>query len=145
MLRRKFPLISIHIIFMKNFTHSINLTKDSESIWNLWTDVPNWKNWDTAIKESSLDWEFSVGTYGTIVPEKWPKIQFQIVEIEKWVSFANISKLPLCTLYFFHTYDGTTLTHGIEFRWFLAPLFAKLLWSTISGDIVHALENIKNS
>jgi hypothetical protein len=56
-----------------HFSHTDSTTAISDKIWQVWTDVPNWKQWDKGLKEAQLDGQFLIGTKGRLVPDKGPK------------------------------------------------------------------------
>ncbi|MEL7427607.1 MAG: polyketide cyclase, partial [Bacteroidota bacterium] len=42
----------------KHFWYSLPTTASAEQIWQVWTDVPNWKNWDTGLQDATLEGDF---------------------------------------------------------------------------------------
>ena len=76
--------------------------KASEAkIWQVLTDVANWKEWIGGIEYSIIDGNFENGTLITIKNIKAPKATNTLRDIVVNESFTLQSKLPLCTM------DGT--------------------------------------
>ena len=46
-----------------HFSHTDSTTVISDKIWQIWIDVPNWKQWDKGLKGAVLKGEFTVGTW----------------------------------------------------------------------------------
>lgn len=75
-MKQLFPIISILFAMATNaqqtnyhFSHTDSASATSDKIWEVWTDVPNWKRWDRGLKEAILDGEFIVGTKGKLIPD----------------------------------------------------------------------------
>ena len=43
-----------------HFSHTDSTSVSSDKIWQVWTDVPNWKQWDKGLKEVTLNGAFIV-------------------------------------------------------------------------------------
>jgi uncharacterized protein YneF (UPF0154 family) len=73
--------------------------KASEAkIWQVLTDVENWKEWIGSIEYSIIDASFENGTLITIKNIKAPKATNTLRDIVVNESFTLQSKLPLCTM-----------------------------------------------
>ena len=88
------------------------------SLWALWQDVDNWKDWDDSLAASTLSGEFGAGSTGTLQPKGAPHaLPFTLLEVIPLKSFSNESALPGATLHFAHqleqTESGTLVTHQI--------------------------------
>ena len=76
--------------------------KASEAkIWQVLTDVDNWKEWIGGIEYSTIQGSFEDGTLITIKNIKAPKATNILKDIIVNKSFTLQSKLPFCTM------DGT--------------------------------------
>jgi hypothetical protein len=73
-----------------------------ETIWKLWTNVPQWPEWDHDIEWAQLDGEFKLGQTGTLKPKNGGPVKFKTVECTPFKSFSDESKLFLATLRFDH-------------------------------------------
>ena len=73
--------------------------KASEAkIWQVLTDVKNWKEWIGGIEYSTINGSFENGTLITIKNIKAPKATNTLKDIVVNKSFILQSKLPLCTM-----------------------------------------------
>jgi hypothetical protein len=44
-----------------------------DKIWQLWTDVENWKKWDDSVEYSNINGKFENGIFGTLKSVNGPK------------------------------------------------------------------------
>ena len=80
-------------------TESSMECKASEAkIWQILTDVENWKDWIGGIEYSTIDGSFENGTLITIKNIKAPKATNVLKDIVVNKSFTLQSKMPLCTM-----------------------------------------------
>jgi hypothetical protein len=77
-----------------HFSHSVTTTATPERIWELWTDVANWKRWDTGLKEASLEGSFREGAKGGLIPDKGPAAKFKIVDVRQGESYKLKTRIP---------------------------------------------------
>ena len=48
------------------FDHTLTTTAPRATLWEVWTDVPNWPDWDTEMSRASLDGAFAEGATGSV-------------------------------------------------------------------------------
>jgi hypothetical protein len=119
------------------FKYSIETTASKETIWRLWSDVKNWKKYDTILEFSYLenDTEFAAGAIGYVKAKDAPKTKFELIEVNTPISFVESLKLPLFSSLelkrYFETNDNgkTTFTHEIGFK---GP-FRWLMYAVVAG------------
>ncbi len=120
---------------------AMETTASKETIWSLWEDVENWKQFDTLLEYSYLDEgdSFELGARGAVKAKDSPKTRFEITAIEHGKSFTETLKLPLyqrieLLRYFLEGEgegedDNTVFVHEVRFRgrlkWFSHYLAAK--------------------
>lgn len=84
---------------LKNYTlrHSVTTTAQPETIWQLWQDVENWKQFDTLLEYSHLDTDkqFQTGATGVIKARGNRKTYFQLLDVKPGVSFTEKLYVPL--------------------------------------------------
>jgi hypothetical protein len=104
------------------FSHTATTLAPPERVWHLWTDVPNWHEWDTGLKTAQLNGPFAAGTSGTLVPLKGLPAHFILTEVIPGQSYTIQTRLPLGSLYVrrvLRVENGQTLfTHNV---WFSGP------------------------
>ena len=117
-----------------------------ETIWQIWSDVANWKVWDTQVESSMLNGAFTVGSRGTLKPKGGPKSAFTLIDVQPGKTFSDRTQLPLATLDFIHevvpTPTGTQITHRIRLSGPLAPLFARLMGNNLRQGTQDAVQKL---
>ena len=76
---------------------TLNTKAKPETIWKLWEDVDNWKDYDTILQYSYLkdEAELAVGAIWYVKAEGAPKTKFEIIQVDSGNSFNESLKLPL--------------------------------------------------
>ncbi|MFD1792691.1 hypothetical protein ACFSE0_13800 [Ochrobactrum teleogrylli] len=109
----------------------------------------HWPTWDSELEWVILHGPFVEGTKGTMKPRQGPKVTFELVKVVPNESFVDRARLPLTTLDFGHYYfpsdnagSEAMITHTVEFRGFLAPLFGRLIGRNIKLHLRSAMEKL---
>lgn len=130
-----------------HFSHTDSTTTASEKIWAVWTDVPNWKQWDKGLKEAVLEGDFAVGTKGKLVPDKGPKSRFIISQFEPNKSYTFKTKIPLGWLVVqrkMEVKEGKTFfTHDVEFTGILKKIMGNKLGKNYRAMLPNVLAEVK--
>jgi hypothetical protein len=130
-----------------HFSHTDSTISSSDKIWQVWTDVPNWKQWDKGLKEANLEGEFKVGTKGKLVPDKGPKSNFVISELIPNKSYTFKTKIPFGWLIIKRTLEvkegRTFFTHDVEFTGFLKKILGNKLGKNYRAMLPGVLTEIK--
>ena len=131
----------------QHFWNTIETFATPETIWKIWTDVPNWKDWDKELKSAELDGLFAKGVKGKLIPQKGKKAKFKIVAFEKGKSYTFKTNLPLGSLFVKRTLEvkngRTYFTHEVWFKGLTKGIFAKLLGNDFRKALPIVMENIK--
>ena len=131
----------------KHFWYSMETVAPPEAIWSIWMDVPNWKNWDTGLKDASIEGEVKLDAKGTILSLEGRSSKFKVVEFTKGKSYTYKTRLPLGSLYvkrFLQTANGkTTFTHEVWFKGLTGGIFAKAFGGKFRNMLPDVLESIK--
>lgn len=129
------------------FSHTDSTTVASDKIWQVCTDVPNWKQWDKGLKEAVLKGKFIVGTKGKLIPDKRPKSKFVISELETNKSYTFKTKIPFGWLIIkkrLEVNDGKTFfTHDVEFTGLLKKILGKRPGKYYRAMLPSVLSKIK--
>jgi len=104
--------------------YSLETTASPNSIWRLWSDVENWKKFDTLLEYSYLDegHKFELGATGVIKADGASKTRFELTEVTPGVSFTETLYVPLyqrieLKRYFEKSDAGKTIfTHEVVFK-----------------------------
>ncbi len=131
----------------KHFWYSMETSASPEQIWAIWTDVKNWKNWDTGLKDAFMEDEFQLGKKGKIISLEGRKSKFKVVEFKEGFSYTIKTKLPLGSLYvkrYLNTENNkTTFTHEVWFKGLTRGIFAKAFGGNFRKMLPEVLQNIK--
>ena len=121
-------------------THTI-VTKaaSKEQMWKLFSDVNNWKNWDSGIDFAQLEGNFEAGNYFILKPKGGPKIKIELVETIKNKTFTDLTRFPLAKMWGVHLFeecsDGLKISTTMKIKGPLAFLWRKL----VAEKIVNGL------
>jgi carbon monoxide dehydrogenase subunit G len=128
-----------------SFTIAVDATK--EKVWETLIDVTNWKNWDTELKSSQLNGDFTVGAKGTLMLRKGPKLDFHISEIVPNETYTFKTKMPLGYLEIKRTVieDNRKILFNddIQFTGISKRFFGLLLGGGFRKVLPEVMENLK--
>ena len=131
----------------KHFWYSLETTASPEAIWQIWTDVPNWKDWDTGLKDASITGAFELEAKGQIISLEGRKSRFEVVEFIEGQSYTYKTKLPLGSLYvkrYLTEEKGKTVfTHEVWFKGLTGAIFAKAFGEKFRNMLPDVLGRIK--
>ena len=130
---------------------SVETSASKHTIWRLWTDVENWKKFDTILEYSHLvdDAGFTQGAVGYLKARGAPKTKFELIEVKESESFIESLKTPLYQTielqrYFEVNENGnTTFTHEVNFKGGLRHIMYALLAGTFKKELRHVMSNLK--
>ena len=125
---------------------TIPTTATAEQVWALWSRPDEWNKWDEGNEWVKLDGMFATGAKGYFKPVGGPKVKFVILEASPQRSFKDRSFLPLTHLDFIHIYtpnpgsaQGGHITHRVEMRGWLTPLFSRVIGRDIQKTLPDTL------
>jgi hypothetical protein len=131
----------------RHFSHTVTTTARPETIWDIWTDVPNWHQWDTGLKAATLNGTFAPGARGRLIPDKGPTSKFVITEVQSPASYVFYTKLPLGKLYVKRSWqvnNGVTeFTHEVWFKGVSKGLFGRVLGKKYRAILPDVMQKIK--
>lgn len=114
-----------------HFSHTLLTSAPPEAIWRVWTDVPNWKQWDKGLREARLEGSFAVGATGELIPDKGPVSKFTITHLVPGESYTFQTKVPGGWLIIERRLEGqqegTQFTHEVQFTGPMRGLLGLLL------------------
>lgn len=132
----------------KHFSYSLESTASPEAIWEIWTDVAQWKNWDSGLKDAKLSSsDFGLGAKGFIYSLEGRKSRFKIVDYEEGLSYTFKTNLPLGGLYvkrYLEQSGGNTkFTHEVWFKGITAGIFSRMFGEDFRKMLPEVLEKIR--
>jgi hypothetical protein len=131
----------------KHFWHRVETSAPPQKIWQIWTDVKNWNQWDTGLKQAEIKEHFALNSSGIVTSLENRQSKFTIVTYEEGKSYTFRTKLPLGSLYvrrFLETIDGKTyFTHEVWFSGMTGGIFAKQFGRKFREMLPSVMESIK--
>jgi Polyketide cyclase / dehydrase and lipid transport len=141
------PFLGISQKTPLQFKHTEYTTASPASIWKIWTDVPNWKQWDDGLKEATLRGAWAVGAKGKLTPDKGPKAKFFIDSLDEGKSYTFKTRIPFGFLVITRTLttenERTAFTHEVSFTGLLKKPFDRSLGKRYQGMLPVAMRKIK--
>lgn len=133
------------------FKYSVATSANKSTIWKLWTDVENWKEFDVLLEYSNLepDIVFAENAKGTLKAEGAPEVSFKIQNLVDDESFIVQLQIPLFQTiqqhrYFEHDNNGLTIfTHEVEFSGGLSPFVYFFLNRIYKRETQAVVDRIK--
>lgn len=117
-----------------------------ESIWKVWADVENWKQWDEGLEWCRLEGEFKTGASYTLKPKGSSEVKSTIVNCEPLKKFSDVTKLPLAKLEFVHEMrdekDGLHVTHRVMISGLLGFFFVQIIGKDTARDFPKTIGNL---
>lgn len=148
-----FPAYAGEVIKLPDYSlkYSATTTASKETIWNFWSDVENWKDFDERLAYSYLadGGKFETGASGYLKAKIGPKTKFELVAVNQSVSFVESLKIPLYQTielqrYFEENDDGATVfTHEVNFKGPLRAVMCALLCGPFKKDLKLVVERLK--
>ena len=131
---------------------SVTTSASEKTIWRLWEDVENWKEYDTILEYSYLvdDASFVTGAVGYVNARGAPKTKFELLEVNHGVSFVESLKLPLFSSLllkrrFEASDEGTTIfTHEVQFKGSAKYLMCLIMARTFKKELPRVMHNLRN-
>ena len=153
---RPYFIFSILMLLMSNiingqdftqFKHTVSTSAQSEKIWSIWVDVPNWHTWDSGLQSATINGPFQVGQKGKIKPDKGPKAKFVISEMVDGKSYTFKTRIPfgwLIVKRYLKVENGQTqFTHDVAFTGLFKKTFAKKFGPRYKKMLPEVMSQIK--
>ena len=113
----------------RHFWVTLPATAPPKRIWSLWTNVPNWRQWDTGLESARANTPSGPGGTGEIVADGRTST-FTVIEYTTGKSYTIRTGLLGAALhvrrFLKDEKNTTTLTHEVWFSGPLAFIFAGL-------------------
>ena len=74
---------------MWEYEHSVETTAAPEALWQHWSDMATWPQWNAGIEVIDVEGPFAVGTTFTMTPPGDEAIRMRLVEIKPGESFTD--------------------------------------------------------
>ena len=130
----------------------VKTSASKETVWQLWEDVENWKQFDEILLYSRLDegHQFEVGATGVVKAKGAPKSKFKLIEVTSGVSFTERLTTPLwqsidLLRYFEESEDGETIfVHEVHFKGSLRWIIYAAAGKTFKKELPRVMNNLRD-
>jgi hypothetical protein len=116
----------------------------SGAVWNVWSDVDRWHEWDADIEYAKLAGPFVAGGELVLKPKGGPKVRIQLSDVQPGLSFTDVTRFPLARMIDVHelqdTPQGLRLKNSIRMEGPLAWLWRKLVGENVAAGIPRQME-----
>ena len=132
---------------MWEFSHSVEVKSQPETVWKIWADVETWSQWDPDVLWSKLNGGFQEGSKGKLKPVTGPATTFAITKLILHQKFVSQSKVLFTRFIFSHEIKENdrclTVTHKIKVSGLLSFLFKKIFGPQLAKGQPIAMMNLK--
>lgn len=129
------------------FHETVLIDASAEKIFKIYENVGGWPSWDPDCKKAELDSSFVSGATGIVYPHGGPKSKLKFTHVIPNKEFKVECKLPFCVMKFDHELSSingkTQALHRVTFSGLLAPLFGRLIGSSLKKSLPKALSGLK--
>ena len=87
------------------FECAVTFEAEAPTVWQIWTDVARWPEWDVSKEIAQMDGEFQPGTSGWVKKHNALGGTFAITSVEPGRRWISESPLPLGRVIFDHVVD----------------------------------------
>lgn len=134
---------------MWEYEHSIVPAATPASIWQLYSDVSTWPEWDAGIAAISIDGPFAAGTMGMITPSGQASLPFTTLEADPERGFVDETEIRGAGILirFEHRIvalpDGRSrLTHSVAIRGPIPDAVASEIGAGVSAGIPQTMATL---
>lgn len=131
---------------MWKVSHTETVTAPAASIWNRWSHVENWPEYDKSLTSTSINGSFELGSVITLQSKKLPKTKFTLAIVTSDIGFAMVSKLPLAkiqmTYHIEEKSDSTEFTQSISISGPLFWLYSLFFGNSLQRTLVSRMQQL---
>jgi uncharacterized protein YndB with AHSA1/START domain len=131
-----------------DFSFALSTSASPEQVWDVWTDVPNWPQWDI-VAAASIEGSFVVGAQGLVVNPDGSEAAFTVTALDDGVRYEITLPLPDAAIVIerssMTTGTLTTIRHRVQFTGPNAAVFAEALapgFRTALPGVVDAVRRL---
>jgi hypothetical protein len=79
---------------MWTYEHSVDTQADAAAVFSMFSDVPNWPEWNAGVERVDLDGPFVAGTPGSMVVPGQEPMAFRLIWVEEGWGFEDETAVP---------------------------------------------------
>ncbi len=132
----------------RHFWYSLTTAAKPQAVWQIWTDVSNWQQWDIGLQEAEIEGAFTEGTKGRVLSLEGRWSKFRIVECQPSKSYTLRMRLPLGSLwlkrYLSDEGEGEIrITHEVWFQGLSKGIFARIFGERFRSMLPEVVKKVK--
>jgi uncharacterized protein YndB with AHSA1/START domain len=124
------------------WTKEVSTTSNAspETIWQIYTDIPNWTQWHVEILECHINGPFEPGSKGamTIAGNSCP-LPFVLLEVQAGVAFTDLTEIPGANIVFAHHLERTSASTKITHTVMISGSAWEQTAATLGKQLEHGL------
>lgn len=129
-----------------DFSFALTTSAPPEQVWEVWTDVPNWPQWDI-LTAASIEGPFVVGAQGLVVNPDGSEAAFTVTALDDGARYEITLPLPDASIVIERssTTAGTrtTIRHRVQFTGPNAAVFAEALAPGFRMALPGVVDNVR--
>jgi len=130
-----------------HFQATEKLNAPRSLLWDAWTDVENWPDWDTLIASSSLDTPFVEGARGVVESNDGLEMPFTLTHVQSGDSYTFSAELPgghfIVRRTTFFLDEELYFQHDLYLSGISRPAFAALIGGTFETGLPGIVRRLK--
>ena len=134
---------------MWTYIHEKECNIDIDRLWDLYSNVENWKLWDEEVESISIEGDFAAGTKGVMTMEGQDPMNFTLTAVEEKKCFIDetvIEPLNVSIIvgHFIEkkTTDRFFLRHSVIIKGENADMVAEQIGESFTVDIPASMEKL---
>ncbi|SFD74757.1 hypothetical protein SAMN05518672_10345 [Chitinophaga sp. CF118] len=117
-----------------------------EQMWQIMSNINDWKSWDDSVEFSELQGEFRPGSTFLLKPKGGPKVKIKLAEVKTGEYFKDLTVFPLAKMYGEHWYqntpEGLKVTITMTMTGLLSGLWNKIVMKGIVSGFAADVQNL---
>lgn len=131
--------------------YSIETNARTDKIWSLWTDVQQWKRFDTLLEYAYLtqNTPMTLGSVGYLKAQGGIKTKFEVIQMQSNKSLVLSLKLPFYQVIELHRYvelsspEKNIISHEVHFKGALRSMYYAMLSRTFKKELQLVMGRLK--
>ncbi len=118
----------------------------AEQVWKVWTDLNQWHTWQSDIEYAKLVGEFKVGNTFLLKPKGGPKVNIEIIKVERNKQFTDLTRFPGARMYGSHEFvihgDELEIKTTMSIEGPLSFVWRKIVAEDVANGMMEQTENL---
>ena len=115
-------------------------------VWEIMTDINNWKDWHPGIDSTRMEKPFEVGNTFTLTPRGKQPVTIKIIDIQPGLSFTDRTDFPGAQMFDTHTltptHDGVIVSNTLVMKGMLRWVWMWLVGKKVAESIPQKTDTL---